>query len=98
MLVKSKRNLLKAFERVLAVGGVNLVQVRTESLHLREHADWELARTLQLHDVHFRSQVLGKVPMDPEGNLAVDAFERSWVRGRRRPERCIDVDLVEMSD
>ena len=43
---------LEALQAVLAVRSVDLVQVRPQTLHLSEHPDGQLTRTLQLHDVH----------------------------------------------
>ena len=84
---------LEALERVVTVGGVDLVEVDARSLHLGVGAERQLAQTLQLHDVHLGAQVFGQMAVDPEGDHAVRALERPRVLRARRTERQIHIHL-----
>ena len=93
LLVEPVRKRLETLQRVVAIGGVDLVQTDSGTLHLGVGAERKLAQTLQLHDVHLGAQVLGQMPVDAEGDHAVGALERTRVLRRRRPERQVHVDL-----
>ena len=96
LLVEAVGQRLERLERVVAVGGVDLVEVDAGALHLGVGAEGQLAETLELHDVHLGAQVFGQVAVDAEGDHAVGALERARVLRRRRAERQVHVDLVEV--
>jgi len=98
LFVKSMGQRLEALQRVVTVGGVDLVEINSGTLHLGVSAEGQLPQTLQLHDVHLAAEVFGQVTVDPEGDHAVGAFERPRVLRRRRPERQIHIHLVEVGD
>jgi len=70
---------LQTLEGVVAVRGVDFVEVDAGALHLSVCAERQLAQALELHDVHLGAQVLGQVAVDAKGDFAIFTLERPRV-------------------
>ena len=89
---------LETFQRIVAVGRVNFIQIDARAFHFSVRSKRQFAQTLEFHDVHLRTQVFGQVAVNAEGNHAIRALERARILRRRRSERQVHVDFVEVGD
>lgn len=72
---------LETSKTTITVSGIDVVEINARSLDFRVRTEHQFEQTLELQDVHFATQVLGQMTVNPKGHLAVLALEGSRIAG-----------------